>query len=44
METITNRRNSMKDMFEMYYTLGIYNGLTHELALSYATKMVEHIE
>ena len=34
----------MKDMFEMYYTLGIYNGLTRELALSYATKMVEHIE
>ena len=33
-----------KDMFEMYYTLGIYNGLTHEAALSYAIKMIEHIE
>ena len=31
-------------MFEMYYTLGIYNGLAHEAALSYAKKMVEHIE
>ena len=31
-----------KDMFEMYYTLRIYNGLTHEAALSYASEMVEH--
>ena len=31
-----------KDMFEMNYTLGIYNGLAHEDAISYATEMVEH--
>ena len=32
-----------EDMFEMYYTLGIYNGLTDEGAISYASKMIEHI-
>ena len=32
-----------KDMFEMYYTLGIYNGLPDEDAISYASKMIEHI-
>ncbi len=31
----------MRDMFEMYYTLGLYNGLTEEDAHSYATEMVE---
>lgn len=32
----------MNDMFEMYYTLGIYNGLSHDDAVIYATEMVEH--
>ena len=39
---ITGKYKMKKDMFEMYYTLGIYNGLTHEAALSYASEMVEH--
>ena len=39
---ITREYKMKRDMFEMYYTLGIYNGLTHDAAISYATEMIKH--
>ena len=31
----------MHDVYEMYYTLGLYNGMTEEDAVNYAKEMTE---
>ena len=31
----------MNDVYEMYYTLGLYNGMTEEDAVNYAKEMTE---